>query len=65
MKDKYIDQYGIDSLPHLIDASKFGMEMFITVNKGMLDDREELEKKYNIKIRSPEDFDEEELDEEE
>ena len=35
--------------------------MFITVNKGMLDDREELEKKYNIKIRSPEDFDEAEF----
>ena len=56
MKEKYIDQYGIDSLPNLIIASQGGMNVFLTINKGMLEDREELEKKFNIKIKSPEDL---------
>lgn len=53
MKDKYIDQYGIDSLPHLAVASEHGMDAFVTINEGLLEDREELERKFGIKIRSP------------
>lgn len=56
MKNKYIDQYGLDSLPKLIIASQNGMNIFLTLNKSMLKDREELEKKFNIKIRSPEEL---------
>ena len=57
MKEKYIDQYGIDSLPNLIIASENGMDVFLTLNKGLLKDRKELEKKFKIKIRSPEELD--------
>lgn len=53
MKEKYIDQYGIDSLPHLKIAKEAGCDMFITTNEEMLDDREELEQKFNIKIKRP------------
>ncbi len=56
MKNKYIDHYGINSLPHLIEAHMNKMDYFITLNKPMLDDRDELEKKFNIKIRTPEEM---------
>ena len=53
MKKEYIDQYGIDSLPNLIMASQHKIKIFVTINKGLLKDRKELEKKFNIIIRSP------------
>jgi len=53
VKDKYIDQYGIDSLPNLIMASQNGMDCFLTINEDLLKDRKELEKVFNIKIISP------------
>lgn len=53
MKSQYIDQYGIDSLPNLKDASKHKIEFFVTLNKEMLKDRDELEKLFLVKIRSP------------
>ena len=56
MKEKYIDHYGIDSLPHLIIASQNNLDVFLTLNKSMLKDREELEKKFKIKIRNPEEL---------
>jgi predicted nucleic acid-binding protein len=56
MKDKYIDQYGIDSLPNLKIAKLVGCKAFITINQGMLKDRKELERKFKIKIMTPEEF---------
>lgn len=53
MKDKYIDHYGIDSLPNLIEASKHRIPIFLTINKPLLEDRKELEKKFKIKIMTP------------
>ncbi len=53
MKEEYIDQYGIDSLKHLKVASKHNLDIFLTLNENLLEDREELEKEFNIKIRSP------------
>jgi len=53
MKQKYIDHYGIDSLPHLISASENKCDIFVTLNKSMLEDRTELENKFKIKIRTP------------
>lgn len=53
MKDKYIDHYGIDSLPQLKEAAKIKSAYFITLNKAMLKDRKELEKKFKVKIRTP------------
>ena len=53
MKTKYIDHYGIDSLPNLIIASQNNIGHFVTTNEALLKDREELEKKFNIKIRTP------------
>ncbi len=65
MKDKYIDQYGIDSLPNLEAASEAQCEYFITTNQELLDDREELEEKFDIKIRDPTEMLQELPDEEE
>lgn len=56
MKDKYIDHYGIDSLPHLKAASENKCEIFLTSNKELLKDRIELEKIFTIKILTPEEF---------
>ena len=56
MKNKYIDQYGIDSLPNLRSAKIAGCEEFITINKEMLKDKKELERKFKIKIQTPEEF---------
>jgi hypothetical protein len=53
IQKKYIDQYGIDSLPHLVQAGKTGAEIFVTLNQAMLKDRAELEQLYKIKIRTP------------
>jgi hypothetical protein len=53
LKDKYIDQYGMDSLIQLRIASKNKCDIFLTLNDEMIKDREELEKKYDIKIRTP------------
>lgn len=53
MKDEYIDMYGIDSLPNLFQASLNKCDVFVTINKEMLEDREELEKTFKIKIRTP------------
>lgn len=63
MKDKYIDQYGIDSLPNLIVASNAGIEFFLTINEDMLKDKKELEKKFHIKIITPDDKGFKELEE--
>lgn len=56
MKNEYIDQYGIDSLKHLKEASLVGAEYFMTINMGMIADRAELEERFNIKIRTPEEM---------
>lgn len=56
MKEKYIDHYGIDSLPHLKCASQAGCDIFITMNKCLLEDRDELEAIFNIKIRTPQEI---------
>ena len=52
IKDEYIDKYGNDSLRHLKIASEAGNDFFVTNNKGMIKDREELEKKYGLKIKT-------------
>ena len=62
IKKEYIDQYGLDSLPKLKDAKKFGMDVFVTINESLLEDREELEKEFGVPIRTPEEMNEE-LDE--
>jgi hypothetical protein len=59
MKAQYIDHYGIDSLPHLRKAAEMHCAMFVTTNQEMLDDRKELEVLFNIKIRTPEEMDNE------
>ena len=56
MKEEYLDQYGSDGLHHLKIASKTGCDVFLTTNESMLEDREELEQAYNIKIRTPEEM---------
>ena len=56
MKDEYIDQYGIDSLPQLKEASQMKAQVFVTSNKSVLDDRKELEEAFSIKIRTPEEL---------
>jgi hypothetical protein len=53
MKDKYIDENGIDSLPNLVVAAQYRIPMFLTINKEMLEDKEELEKAFKIKIVNP------------
>ena len=47
--------YGIDSLPHLREASKQKVDVFVTVNDSVLADRVELEFFFGLKIRTPED----------
>jgi len=56
MKDKYIDQYGIDSLPHIKEAVAAKCDVFVTINQSVLGDRKELEKKFGIKIATPEEI---------
>ncbi|KKL88479.1 hypothetical protein LCGC14_1924270 [marine sediment metagenome] len=56
MKSEYIDHYGIDSLPSLIIASQNKVAYFVTLNESLLEDREELEKKFKIKIVRPEEM---------
>jgi len=43
----------MDSLIQLRIASKNKCDIFLTLNDEMIKDREELEKKYDIKIRTP------------
>lgn len=52
MEDEYIDEYGFNSLEQLKIASG-NAEVFVTNNEKVLQDREELEKKFSIKIMSP------------
>jgi hypothetical protein len=54
IKPEYIDHYGIDSLPHLREASAAGCDVFVTTNESLLEDRKLLESEYQIKIRTPE-----------
>lgn len=56
MREEYIDQYGIDSLLNLRIASENDMDFFITLNESLIEDREELETIFNIKIRTPGEF---------
>lgn len=53
MKAEYIDQYGIDSLPNLKAASASGLDSFITTNRSVLEDREELEETFGVRIFTP------------
>jgi len=53
MESKYIDRYGIDSLPHLKIASDSQCDIFVTTNELLLRKRKQLEKKYHLKIRTP------------
>lgn len=53
MKKEYIDKYGNDSLPHLKTASENNVDVFVTTCKPLIEDREELEVLFNIKIRTP------------
>jgi hypothetical protein len=59
MKEKYIDHYGIDSLPHLKWASRAGCDTFLTTNACLLEDRDELEEIFHIKILTPHELAEE------
>ncbi len=52
MKEKYLDKYGNDSLVHLKIASENHSDFFATSNELILEDREELELLFNIKIRT-------------
>ena len=57
MKEEYFDEFGIDSLINLKEASELAKEQedtltFTTANKEMLDDREELEAHFDCKIMS-------------
>ena len=52
MRKTYIDQYGNDSLVHIKIASENACDIFTTNNKAVLKDREKLEQRFNIKIRS-------------
>lgn len=54
MKKEYIDHYGIDSLPHLKEASEARAEVFLTSNESLLADRTELEEIFDIRILTPE-----------
>ncbi len=56
MKKEYIDHYGIDSLPMLIEASKTDVDVFVTLNESLLADKEELEKVFKIKIIHPDEL---------
>lgn len=56
MKKKYIDHYGFDGLIHIRLAVKGGAEYFVTNNKSILEDREELERYFGILIRTPEEM---------
>jgi len=56
MKKQYIDHYGLDSLPNLIEASKNHCDIFATTNKALLKDRKELERIFKIRIRTPEEM---------
>ena len=60
MKKEYLDHYGIDSLPHLKIASENRCECFVTSNKRLLADRQELEEAFGIRIRTPQELIEEE-----
>jgi predicted nucleic acid-binding protein len=46
----------IDSLSHLEIAAMSGCQYFITTDKKILKGRAELEQKFNIKIRTPEEI---------
>lgn len=53
MKPRYIDHYGIDSLPNLRIAAAKKLDVFVTTNQALLKDRRELEAIFKIKIRTP------------
>ena len=48
----YRDEYG-HSFLHYLTAVMNGCDAFITFNKIMLDNKEELEGRFKVKIRSP------------
>ena len=54
-ENKYIDEnYGGDSFPQLMEVVLHGKDiMFVTVNEKMLRDREKLEKRFGVRILSP------------
>lgn len=52
-KNKYIDHYGIDSFFNYLVACIHRMDHFVTLCKSMLKDRDKLEKKFRVKIRTP------------
>jgi hypothetical protein len=56
VKDRYIDDYGLDSLPHLREAQLNKADVFVTTNEGVLDDRVELEKAFQLRILSLTEF---------
>jgi predicted nucleic acid-binding protein len=56
MKTEYIDQYGINSLPHVIAASQAKCSFFVTANMALIKDRKQLEEKYNLRIVTPKEF---------
>lgn len=64
MKDSYIDKYGLDSIPKMEEASRYGemtgeKVIFMTLNQEVIKDREELENFYKIKIVTPKEMVEE------
>lgn len=64
MKTEYIDHYGIDSLPQLRHAARMNAEtkeevVFLTSCQALLEDREELQKLFNIRIMTPKEMMEE------
>lgn len=56
IKDQYPDKNGYDSLKHLKIAVKNKCEIFLTNNQLMIKDRRQLEKYYDIKIMTLEEF---------
>jgi hypothetical protein len=62
-KGKYIDQFGCDSfvnymsylIPFLCD-NKFKNSVFLTFNKKILKDRDKLQKRFKLKIKSLEEM---------
>ena len=55
-KSKYIDHYGIDSFFNYLVACIHKIDRFITICKPMIKDRDKLEKRFKVKIKTPEEI---------
>ena len=48
----YRDQYGY-SIIHYFEAFRLGMDTFVTTNRIMLEDKEDLQKRFGVMIKDP------------